>query len=54
MSSSKDELRRQLNLKNLQRHDPSIDRIVASTSYASIYDNNGSGWVRLPPSQGSQ
>ncbi|BGP57896.1 hypothetical protein JCM8202v2_005545 [Rhodotorula sphaerocarpa] len=46
MSSSKDELRRQLNLKNLQRHDPSIDRIVASTSYASIYDNNGSGWVK--------
>ncbi|GAA5984369.1 hypothetical protein JCM10908_003317 [Rhodotorula pacifica] len=46
MSGSKDELRRQLNLKNLQRHDPSIDRIVASTSYASIYDNKGQGWVK--------
>lgn len=45
-STTKDELRRQLNLKNLQRHDPSIDRIVASTSYASIYDNKGHGWVK--------
>lgn len=44
--ATKDELRRQLNLKNLQRHDPSIDRIVASTSYASIYDNKGHGWVK--------
>lgn len=46
--SSKEEIRRQLNLKNLQRHDPAIDRIVSSASYASVYDNKGDGWVRSP------
>lgn len=44
--SSKEDIRRQLNLKNLQRHDPAIDRIVSSASYASVYDNKGDGWVR--------
>ncbi|EMS19728.1 hypothetical protein NBRC10512_006484 [Rhodotorula toruloides] len=44
--SSKEDIRRQLNLKNLQRHDPAIDRIVSSASYASVYDNKGDGWVK--------
>ena len=43
--SAKAEIRQQLNLKNLQRHDPLIDRIVTSTSHASLYDNKGDGWV---------
>ncbi|BGP34905.1 hypothetical protein JCM10296v2_006729 [Rhodotorula toruloides] len=44
--SSKEDIRRQLNLKNLQRHDPAIDRIVSSASYASVYENKGDGWVK--------
>ncbi|BGP27202.1 hypothetical protein JCM10295v2_006166 [Rhodotorula toruloides] len=44
--SSKEDIRRQLNLKNLQRHDPAIDHIVSSASYASVYDNKGDGWVK--------
>ncbi|GAA6046690.1 hypothetical protein JCM3770_003119 [Rhodotorula araucariae] len=44
--SAKAEIRQQLNLKNLQRHDPLIDRIVTSTSHASLYDNKGDGWVK--------
>lgn len=45
--SAKEEIRQQLNLKNLQRHDPRIDRIITSTSHASLYDNKGTGWVSL-------
>ena len=48
--SAKAEIRQQLNLKNLQRHDPLIDRIVTSTSHASLYDNKGDGWVSPPSS----
>ncbi|GAA6004410.1 uncharacterized protein JCM10292_007053 [Rhodotorula paludigena] len=44
--SAKEEIRQQLNLKNLQRHDPRIDRIITSTSHASLYDNKGTGWVK--------
>lgn len=44
--ADKAEIRQQINLKNLQRHDPRIDRIVSSTSHASLYDNKGNGWVR--------
>ncbi|GAA6036380.1 hypothetical protein JCM8097_001693 [Rhodosporidiobolus ruineniae] len=41
-----DALRLQLNLKQLQRHDPKIHSIVSSTSYASVYENKGDGWVK--------
>jgi hypothetical protein len=42
-----DAVRLQLNLSNLKRHDPHITAIVSSTSYASVYENRGEGWVRL-------
>ncbi|BGP19608.1 hypothetical protein JCM10213v2_007703 [Rhodosporidiobolus nylandii] len=44
--SSKDDIRLALNLKNLRRHDPAIREIEASTSYASVYENRGEGWVK--------
>lgn len=42
-------VRLQLNLSNLKRHDPHITAIVSSTSYASVYENRGEGWVRRLP-----
>ncbi|GAA5921135.1 hypothetical protein JCM1841_002433 [Sporobolomyces salmonicolor] len=41
-----DAIRAQLNLKNLQRHDPLITEIVTSASYASVYENTGEDWVK--------
>ncbi|GAA5965968.1 hypothetical protein JCM21900_004709 [Sporobolomyces salmonicolor] len=41
-----DAIRAQLNLKNLQRHDPLITEIVTSASYASVYENTGEDWAK--------
>ncbi|GAA5866150.1 hypothetical protein JCM8547_000614 [Rhodosporidiobolus lusitaniae] len=43
---SKAEIREQLNLATLKKHDASITAIVSSTSYASVYENRGEGWVK--------
>jgi hypothetical protein len=45
-NNNADAVRLQLNLANLKRHDPHITAIVSSTSYASVYENTGEGWVR--------
>ncbi|GAA5981666.1 hypothetical protein JCM5350_000448 [Sporobolomyces pararoseus] len=46
LKAKQDQIRQQLNLKNLQRHDPQISEIVTSASYASIYENYGEQWVK--------
>jgi len=45
LKAKQDQMRQQLNLKNLQRHDPTIKEIVTSASYASVYENFGEEWV---------
>lgn len=40
-------IRQQLNLKNLKRHDIKIKEIISSTSYTTVYYNNGLGWVNV-------
>jgi hypothetical protein len=47
LKAKQDQIRQQLNLKNLQRHDPLISEIVTSASYASVYENFGEQWVSL-------
>ncbi|GAA5887973.1 hypothetical protein JCM16303_005221 [Sporobolomyces ruberrimus] len=46
LKAKQDQIRQQLNLKNLQRHDPLISEIVTSASYASVYENFGVQWVK--------
>ncbi|GAA5826679.1 hypothetical protein JCM11251_002852 [Rhodosporidiobolus azoricus] len=46
MASKQELIRMNLNLKNLQRHDPLITTIVSSTSYTTVYENKGDGWVK--------
>ncbi|GAA5899803.1 uncharacterized protein JCM6883_005992 [Sporobolomyces salmoneus] len=46
LKAKQDQIRQQLNLKNLQRHDPLISEIVTSASYASVYENYGEQWVK--------
>ncbi|GAA6017511.1 hypothetical protein JCM11491_006848 [Sporobolomyces phaffii] len=46
LKAKQDQIRQQLNLKNLQRHDPNISEIVTSASYASVYENFGEQWVK--------
>ncbi|GAA5847021.1 hypothetical protein JCM5353_005740 [Sporobolomyces roseus] len=46
LKAKQDQMRQQLNLKNLQRHDPTIKEIVTSASYASVYENFGEEWVK--------
>ncbi|GAA5944052.1 uncharacterized protein JCM15063_004301 [Sporobolomyces koalae] len=46
LKAKQDQIRQQLNLKNLQRHDALISEIVTSASYASVYENFGEQWVK--------
>lgn len=46
VTSKADQLRAELNLKNLKRHDNTIDKIIASTPYVTVYYNTGQEWVR--------
>lgn len=45
LKDEKDKVRKELNLKNLKRHDDFIQEIVDSTSYATVYYNTGGDWV---------
>ncbi|KDE08138.1 hypothetical protein MVLG_01619 [Microbotryum lychnidis-dioicae p1A1 Lamole] len=36
----------EINLRNLQRHDPTIEDIVSSTSYVTVYYNDGAEWIK--------
>ncbi|KAK4052608.1 hypothetical protein OIO90_004236 [Microbotryomycetes sp. JL221] len=46
VSSKADLLRQELNLKNLRRHDDTIQSILATASYVTVYRNLGDGWVK--------
>ncbi|SCV74471.1 BQ2448_8110 [Microbotryum intermedium] len=36
----------EINLRNLQRHDPTIKKLISSTSYVSVYYNDGAEWIK--------
>ncbi|KAM0791068.1 hypothetical protein ACM66B_004361 [Microbotryomycetes sp. NB124-2] len=46
LQSKADALRAELNLKNLRRHDTSIQQILSTASYVTVYRNHGEGWVK--------
>ncbi|KAK4046247.1 hypothetical protein OIV83_006226 [Microbotryomycetes sp. JL201] len=46
LQSKADALRAELNLKNLRRHDASIEQILSTASYVTVYRNHGEGWVK--------